>query len=105
MVTQSAQKPALLAMTPLPGQILAVAQAIQADLKTFPAFGVYGTSAITAITAQNTRGVTDVQTVDLSIIAAQIDAIVGDIGTDAVKVGMLRQRRDRQSGGRQDTGP
>ena len=62
---------------------------IQADLKTFAALGVYGTSAVTAITAQNTRGVTAVQTVDLQIIGDQIDAILGDIGTDAVKVGML----------------
>lgn len=62
---------------------------IQADLKTFAAFGVYGTSAITAITAQNTVGVTAVQEIDLDIIAAQIDAIVEDIGVDVVKTGML----------------
>lgn len=62
---------------------------IQADLKTFAAFGVFGTSAITAITAQNTLGVTAVQEVDLATIGAQIDAVIGDIGADAVKVGML----------------
>jgi hydroxymethylpyrimidine/phosphomethylpyrimidine kinase len=62
---------------------------IQADLKTFAAFGVYGTSAITAITAQNTLGVTAVQEIALDVIAAQIDAIVTDIGADAVKTGML----------------
>ena len=62
---------------------------IQADLKTFAAFGVFGTSAITAITAQNTLGVTAVQEIDLPIIEAQIDAVMSDIGTDAVKVGML----------------
>lgn len=62
---------------------------IQADLKTFAAFGVYGTSAITAITAQNTVGVMAVQEVDLEVIAAQIDAIVTDIGVDVVKTGML----------------
>lgn len=62
---------------------------IQADLKTFAAFGVFGTSAVTAITAQNTRGVTAVQAVDLPIIGEQIDAVVSDIGTDAVKIGML----------------
>jgi hydroxymethylpyrimidine/phosphomethylpyrimidine kinase len=88
MVTQSAQKPALRVMT-IAGSDSGGGAGIQADLKTFAAFGVYGTSAITAITAQNTREVTAVQTVDLPIICAQIDAIVGDIGTDAVKVGML----------------
>ncbi|MDP6071836.1 MAG: bifunctional hydroxymethylpyrimidine kinase/phosphomethylpyrimidine kinase [SAR202 cluster bacterium] len=62
---------------------------IQADLKTFAALGVYGTSAITAITAQNTLGVTDVQEQPTSIIESQIDAIINDIGTDAVKTGML----------------
>lgn len=62
---------------------------IQADLKTFAAHGVYGTTAITAITAQNTRGVTAWQAVSPSLIVAQIDAVAGDIGADAVKTGML----------------
>lgn len=62
---------------------------IQADLKTFAAFGVYGTSAITAVTAQNTLAVTAVQEIDLDVIAAQIDAVVDDIGADVVKTGML----------------
>jgi len=62
---------------------------IQADLKTFAAFGVYGTSVITAITAQNTRGVYRVQEVPPELVAAQIDAVVGDIGADVVKTGML----------------
>jgi len=62
---------------------------IQADLKTFAARGVYGTSAITAITAQNTRGVTGVVELSPEIIAAQIDAVVSDIGADAAKTGML----------------
>ena len=62
---------------------------IQADLKTFAAMGVYGTSAITAVTAQNTRGVTDALDLPTSLIRSQIDAIVSDIGTDAVKTGML----------------
>ncbi len=62
---------------------------IQADLKTFAAFGVYGTSALTAITAQNTTGVTAVFDLPLDIISAQIDAIISDIGTDSVKTGML----------------
>src|SRR2546427_12384512 len=62
---------------------------IQADLKTFLALGVYGTSAITAITAQNTLGVRAVHEIPIQIIAAQIDAIVDDIGVDAAKTGML----------------
>ena len=62
---------------------------IQADLKTFAALGVYGTSALTAITAQNTLGVTDVHEIPTSTISAQIDAILSDIGADAVKTGML----------------
>lgn len=62
---------------------------IQADLKTFAAHGVYGTSAITAITAQNTTGVTEVFELPTSLIASQIDAIVTDIGADVVKIGML----------------
>ncbi len=62
---------------------------IQADLKTFAALGVYGTSAITAITAQNTVGVTDALELPTSLIRSQIDAIMADIGADAVKTGML----------------
>ena len=62
---------------------------IQADLKSFAALRVYGTSAITAITAQNTLGVTDVLELPTSLIDSQIDAIISDIGTDAVKTGML----------------
>jgi hydroxymethylpyrimidine/phosphomethylpyrimidine kinase len=62
---------------------------IQADLKTFAARGVYGTSAITAITAQNTLGVSGVLELPTDIIATQIDAVLSDIGADAVKTGML----------------
>jgi hydroxymethylpyrimidine/phosphomethylpyrimidine kinase len=62
---------------------------IQADLKTFSALGVYGMSALTAITAQNTRTVTAVHEVPADIVAAQIDAVVTDIRTDAVKTGMI----------------
>lgn len=62
---------------------------IQADLKTFAALGVYGTSAITAITAQNTCGVSAVQGIDPEIVAAQIRAVVSDIGVGAAKTGML----------------
>jgi hydroxymethylpyrimidine/phosphomethylpyrimidine kinase len=62
---------------------------IQADLKTFSAFGVYGMSVLTAITAQNTVGVFGVEELPLDFIAAQIDAVMTDIGTDAAKTGML----------------
>lgn len=62
---------------------------IQADLKTFSALGCFGMSAITAITAQNTLGVTAVQDISLDVIEKQIDAVMVDIGVDAVKTGML----------------
>jgi hydroxymethylpyrimidine/phosphomethylpyrimidine kinase len=62
---------------------------IQADLKTFAAHGVYGTSAITAVTAQNTRGVRAWQAVATDLVVAQIDMVMEDIGAEAVKIGML----------------
>jgi hydroxymethylpyrimidine kinase/phosphomethylpyrimidine kinase len=62
---------------------------IQADLKTFAALGVHGTSAITAITAQNTLTVTAIHEVPVRVIRAQIDAVVEDIGVQAAKTGML----------------
>jgi hydroxymethylpyrimidine/phosphomethylpyrimidine kinase len=62
---------------------------IQADLKAFAALGVHGTSAITAVTAQNTRGVTAIHPVPPEVIREQVRAVVTDIGVDAVKVGML----------------
>ena len=62
---------------------------IQADLKTFAAHRVYGTSAITAVTAQNTHGVGSWQALPAALVRAQIDAVVCDIGADAVKIGML----------------
>ena len=62
---------------------------IQADLKTFAALGVYGTSAITAITAQSTAGVVEAAVLSADLVTAQIEAIAGDIDIDAVKTGML----------------
>jgi hydroxymethylpyrimidine/phosphomethylpyrimidine kinase len=62
---------------------------IQADLKTFAAFGVFGTSAITAITAQNTVGVTAVQALPADLVTAQIEAVSSDMHIAATKVGML----------------
>jgi len=62
---------------------------IQADLKTFHAFGVFGTSAITAITAQNTTGVFAVHPIPLEVVRAQIDSVVSDLRPAAIKTGML----------------
>jgi len=62
---------------------------IQADLKTFHQFGVFGTSAIVALTAQNTRGVTAVHPVPLDAVRAQLDALAADLPPAAVKTGML----------------
>jgi hydroxymethylpyrimidine/phosphomethylpyrimidine kinase len=64
---------------------------IQADLKTFAALGVYGASVITALTAQNTKGVTAIQQVPGDFVTAQIDAVFGDLDVKAVKIGMVAQ--------------
>ena len=72
---------------------------IQADLKTFAALGVYGTSALTAVTAQNTLGVTGVLELPPDLVAAQIDAVLSDIGADAVKTGMLANSGIIRAGG------
>ncbi|WEX75480.1 bifunctional hydroxymethylpyrimidine kinase/phosphomethylpyrimidine kinase [Sinorhizobium numidicum] len=62
---------------------------IQADLKTFSALGVYGASVITAITAQNTKGVSAVEDISPKMVAAQIDAVFSDLDVAAAKVGMV----------------
>ncbi|MFQ6114743.1 MAG: bifunctional hydroxymethylpyrimidine kinase/phosphomethylpyrimidine kinase, partial [bacterium] len=62
---------------------------IQADLKTFHAFGCYGMSVLTAITAQNTLGVHGVQDLPPEFVAIQLESVVSDIGVDAAKTGML----------------
>jgi hydroxymethylpyrimidine/phosphomethylpyrimidine kinase len=62
---------------------------IQADLKSFMAFGVYGTCAVTAVTAQNTLGVQAVHAVPAAIVEAQIESVMSDIGLDAAKTGMI----------------
>ena len=62
---------------------------IQADLKAFARCGVHGMTAITAITAQNTRGVAMITPVPPEMVVAQVDAVAGDLGVDAVKIGML----------------
>jgi hydroxymethylpyrimidine/phosphomethylpyrimidine kinase len=62
---------------------------IQADLKTFSAFRVFGMSAVTAVTAQSTTGVAAVFDLPADLVALQIDTVLGDVGADAIKVGML----------------
>ena len=65
---------------------------VQADIKTVTALGGYAAAAITAITVQNTKGVTAVHPVDPGIIAAQIAAVLDDVGADAIKIGMIGDR-------------
>jgi hydroxymethylpyrimidine/phosphomethylpyrimidine kinase len=62
---------------------------IQADLKTFSAFGVYGASVVTALTAQNTRGVQGVEAVPAGFVGAQLDSVLSDLDVGAIKTGML----------------
>ena len=62
---------------------------IQADLKTFSAFGVYGASVITALTAQNTRGVQGIETVSPAFVAEQLRSVLSDLDVGAIKTGML----------------
>ena len=64
---------------------------IQADLKTFAALGVYGASVITALTAQNTQGVTGIHQVPPDFVTAQIDAVFADLDVGAVKIGMVAE--------------
>jgi hydroxymethylpyrimidine/phosphomethylpyrimidine kinase len=64
---------------------------IQADLKTFAALGVYGASVITAVTAQNTTGVSGIHLVPADFVTAQMDAVLGDLDVNAVKIGMVAQ--------------
>src|SRR6266571_7334493 len=66
---------------------------IQADLKAFAAAGCFGTSAIVALTAQNTTGVSAVHELPPEFVTAQLEAVFDDIGADAVKTGMLFSRR------------
>ena len=65
---------------------------IQADLKTFSALGAYGTSVITALTAQNTTGVTGIQLIPATFVTEQLQTLVGDVRIDAIKIGMLGTR-------------
>jgi len=80
--------PAAVALT-IAGADSGAGAGIQADLKTFAAFGVYGVSAITAVTAQNTLGVSAVHLVPAAVVGAQIDAVFDDFAVAAIKIGML----------------
>ncbi|MHA7872206.1 MAG: bifunctional hydroxymethylpyrimidine kinase/phosphomethylpyrimidine kinase [Hyphococcus sp.] len=62
---------------------------VQADIKTVTALGAYAAAAITAVTVQNTRGVSAVHPVEPAVVGAQIDAVLDDIGADAIKIGMI----------------
>ena len=72
---------------------------IQADLKTFAAFGVYGASVVTALTAQNTRGVRAIHYPPPGIVGAQIEAVLEDFAVRAIKIGMLGSAEHRRRGG------
>lgn len=88
MVEAFTQPPIRKAMT-IAGSDSGGGAGIQADLKTFAALGVYGTSCLTAVTAQNTTGVFAIAEVPEEVVAAQIDVVFQDIGAQAVKTGML----------------
>src|SRR3546814_16180335 len=83
-------------MSPRPPRILSIAGSdssggagIQADIKTITMLGGYAMTAITAVTAQNTKGVTLIEPLSPEMVGAQINACLSDIGADAVKIGML----------------
>lgn len=83
-------------MNPRPKRLLIIAGSdsgggagIQADIKTADAFGIYAMTAITAVTAQNTKAVSVIHSVPAKVVAAQIEACLSDIGADAIKIGML----------------
>ena len=73
---------------------------IQADLKTFSAFRVFGMSVITAVTAQNSVGVQGVESLPPAFVAQQLDSVLDDFGADAVKCGMLADGAHHRGGGR-----
>ncbi len=65
---------------------------MQGELKTFAALGIYGTSVLTVVTAQSAVGITDARELPVSLVASQIEAVLTDVGVDAVKTGMLSSR-------------
>ena len=86
---KSASNPQLKKVLTIAGSDSGGGAGIQADIKSISANGCFAASAITAITAQNTLGVNAVEGLSISIIKGQIDAVLGDIGADSVKIGML----------------
>ena len=95
------------AMSEAQGRVLAIAGSdsgggagVQADIKTITALGGYAASAITAVTVQDTAGVHAIHPIPPAIVAAQIRAVLADIGADAIKTGMLGDGRRRRGGGR-----
>jgi hydroxymethylpyrimidine/phosphomethylpyrimidine kinase len=80
--------PVTIALT-IAGSDSSAGAGIQADLKTFAALGLYGTSAITAVTAQSTTGVTAIQALDADMVTAQIETVASDLRPSATKTGML----------------
>ena len=88
-MTISDSSPRYLRLLSIAGSDSGGGAGIQADLKTFAALGCYGMTALAALTAQNTRGVTAIHPVPASFLKAQLQAVLEDIGADAVKIGML----------------
>jgi len=88
-MTISDSSPRYLRLLSIAGSDSGGGAGIQADLKTFAALGCYGMTALAALTAQNTRGVTAIHPVPASFLKAQLQAVLDDIGADAVKIGML----------------
>lgn len=89
MTTASSPSPVIANVLTIAGSDSGGGAGIQADLKAFSALGAYGASVITALTAQNTRGVTAIHAPDAGFVTAQLDAVFDDIRIDAVKIGML----------------
>ncbi|MFG5776051.1 bifunctional hydroxymethylpyrimidine kinase/phosphomethylpyrimidine kinase [Comamonas sp. J-3] len=87
--TPAAQLPRYARVLSIAGSDSGGGAGIQADLKTMSALGCYGMTAITALTAQNTQGVRGIHGVPAQFLQDQLDAVLQDIGTDAVKIGML----------------
>src|SRR5690349_7326363 len=83
------QQPAIPIALTIAGSDSSGGAGIQADLKTFAALGVYGASVITALTAQNTTGVSGIHQVPAEFVTAQIDAVFSDLAVGAVKIGMV----------------
>jgi hydroxymethylpyrimidine/phosphomethylpyrimidine kinase len=88
-MVRPATRPAVKVALTIAGSDSGGGAGIQADLKTFEAFGVWGTSALTGVTAQNTVGVHDSLVLPPQLVRAQIDAVAGDLGVAAAKTGML----------------